>query len=192
MTFPSTRTLWDAGIGVLRELLTSHLHKAVEQHERKGATPSSSHQQEERVADSHALPRREPPTYWLPRPGSAEPVPSDRVSRASVCRPRPVRFRPSGRVSLPSRSDNPAVRNHKVEPSHRPAGRRRGSLRGARAPRARRRGAATGGEVGGPLNAVVTCRAKSSSVAWASLTPSSRSGQATSDASCRPCRLLPG
>jgi hypothetical protein len=56
-------------------------------------------------------------TYWLPRTPSAEPVPSDLVSSASVCRPRPVRFRPSGRVSLPSRSDNPAVRNHKVEPS---------------------------------------------------------------------------
>jgi hypothetical protein len=39
-----------------------------------------------------------------------------------------------------------------------------------------------------PLTAVVTCRAKSSSVAWASLTPSSRSGQATSDASYRPRR----
>jgi hypothetical protein len=40
----------------------------------------------------------------------------------------------------------------------------------------------------GAVDRVVTCRAKSSSVAWASLAPSSRSGQATSDASCRPCR----
>jgi hypothetical protein len=37
---------------------------------------------------------------------------------------------------------------------------------------------------------LATCRAKSSSVAWASPAPSSRSGQATSDASYRP-RLTP-
>jgi hypothetical protein len=38
------------------------------------------------------------------------------------------------------------------------------------------------------VTAVVTCHVKSSSVAWASLAPSSRSGQATSDASYRPRR----
>jgi hypothetical protein len=41
---------------------------------------------------------------------------------------------------------------------------------------------------GGSWTAVVTCRAKSSSVAWASLASSSQSGQATSDASYRPRR----
>ena len=39
-----------------------------------------------------------------------------------------------------------------------------------------------------PVTEVVTCRAKSSSVAWASLALSSRSGQATSNASYRPRR----
>ncbi len=73
----------------------------------------------------------------------------------------PVRFRrPSDRVSLSYRSDTPAL---------------------AVAGRNRRRGRRS-------VTAVVICRVKSSSVAWASLAPSSPSGQATSDASYRPRR----
>jgi hypothetical protein len=90
---------------------------------------------------------------------SAEPVPSNRVSSASVRRPLPFASAPSGRVSLSG-----AILLHSAS---RGANRRRG------------RRLAT---------AVVTCRAKSSSVAWASLTPSSRSGQAASNASYRPRR----
>jgi hypothetical protein len=52
----------------------------------------------------------------------------------------------------------------------------------------RRRSVSRPGPRDGPVDRVVTCRAKSSSVAWASLAPSSRSRQAISDASCRPCR----
>jgi hypothetical protein len=53
--------------------------------------------------------------------------------------------------------------------------------------RIRSRGRQTGGE-SAAATAVATCRAKSSSVASASLVPSSRSGQATSDVSYQPRR----
>jgi hypothetical protein len=82
----------------------------------------------------------------------------------------PVRLRLSGRVSLSCRSDTPAR-----------------AIAGGNGRRGRR-----------SVTAVVTCHVKSSSVAWASLAPSSRSGQATSDASYRPRRtpslieVLPG
>ena len=42
-------------------------------------------------------------SYWLPRPASAEPVPSDRVSSASISAAAGS-LPPSGRVSLPSRA----------------------------------------------------------------------------------------
>jgi hypothetical protein len=112
-------------------------------------------------SDSHAL--RDERRDRLLAPAGVPRSPSLRIASRALQSAGHCRFAsaPSGcRVSLSCRSDTPALGVAGRQPTVRSAA----------------------------VTAVVTCRANSSSVAWASLAPSSRSEQATSYASYRPRR----